>query len=191
MLIFIFEIFAGTLMIYGIYAVSIILATEITGKSKEAIIKKVQGFFTPDNTNLYHIHMDMQLINELWQIIADIIGQARFQKLVKLSHDVRLFEYDTSCGVPCLIFTVDAREDEKDVIAISLKNHLENTLRMHGLPGIVIAEWGTNFELNLPFIRLKFAENAEQFSFLQESSKTANLQAVQAGNEVLEDEELF
>lgn len=56
--------------------------------------------------SVYHIADDTMLLDELWCVIRNVLGEARYADLVKLSQVSQLFSSGFASGLPYLAYTI-------------------------------------------------------------------------------------
>lgn len=159
----------------------------VTGVSKEQALDMVHGFFT--QTEPYHIFSDGWLIYELNEIILNVIGETRYDELVKLTNNQVIINGYGS-GLPYIGIVIFFQDDnEKMRIQHIIVNKIKQYLEIHGLCIDVVVDWKFNNDLKVPVLMIRFAESEEENIVLKRTIKTQKRQIINK-HMPLEDDEL-
>lgn len=151
-------------IVYILFDITVFVYRKWTGKSKEQAQKDIYNFFNSQNT--YLIRNDMVFNDKMWNIVKSVIGDERFSRLKEIAEELWLRAYDETSGIPCLRYSMDIDEEEKNIIKERMKKRLQSTLELHNFPTKVMAEWHFNEEADMPCLYLYYAETEEQFKLL-------------------------
>lgn len=136
-----------------------------TGADKEDATRMIWTFMR--QTEVYHLSNDTMLVEDMWSVVRDIIGEGRYADLEKLSHTAQLFGCGYASGLPYLAFTVSYENDnEKCMIQNLLQKKMEEHLSIHGYERAILVDWKQNRKLKLPCVMLRYAETMEQTKIL-------------------------
>ena len=133
-----------------------------TGCSVEEATKKIRGVMKTSSP-VYHIGEDQMLIQELWDAVHRIIGDARFSNLANLSAITPIFTKGMASGLPYIALGFPYNSVNEKVLAETLLSGiLKKYLAIHGLTAQVLVDWPYSEELKMPFIMLRCAETEEE-----------------------------
>ena len=150
--------------VFGGYYLLIHIIQLFTGCDKNEATLKIQRFFNGNTpTSIFN---DYILISEIENAIKSIIGDVRYEKLIRLAqlpiHKPLLF-FHTMGAVPYLIISAPYEDDnEKAVIEKSICDVFISYLKMYGNSNRLIVEWSYRNDIKMPYLRLGFSTNAEQ-----------------------------
>ena len=139
-------------IVYILFDITVFVYRKWTGKSKEQAQKDIYNFFNSQNT--YLIRNDMVFNDKMWNIVKSVIGDERFSRLKEIAEELWLRAYDETSGIPCLRYSMDIDEEEKNIIKERMKKRLQSTLELHNFPTKVMAEWNFNEEADKQLYRL-------------------------------------
>jgi hypothetical protein len=156
-----------------------------TGCSEDEATKKVRNFMNRS----YQISNDTTIVEEMWNAIAKIVGNKRFNDIKNLSETVVVFENRVVNGMQSFSFVVNyASEDEQQRVENILKNILKHYLQSYNLCTNVVVRWGVHSTLKMPYITLFFAQNTQQEKNLNRYLK-AKQEAILKKYQVVRDED--
>lgn len=150
--------------VFGGYYLLVHIIQLFTGCNKNEAALKIQRFFNGNTpTSIFN---DYILISEIENAIKSIIGDVRYEKLIRLAqlpiHKPLLF-FHTMGAVPYLIISAPYEDDnEKAVIEKSICDVFISYLKMYGNSNRLIVEWSYRNDIKMPYLRLGFSTNAEQ-----------------------------
>lgn len=150
--------------VFGGYYLLVHIIQLFTGCNKNEATLKIQRFFNGNTpTSIFN---DYILISEIENAIKSIIGDVRYEKLIRLAqlpiHKPLLF-FHTMGAVPYLIISAPYEDDnEKAVIEKSICDVFISYLKMYGNSNRLIVEWSYRNDIKMPYLRLGFSTNAEQ-----------------------------
>lgn len=156
---------------------------------KEAILQIVSFF----KENDYELSADQNYCRECNQIIKDIVGNERYNKLCSLDHHFSMISfYDAHAGNPSVCITVKPSDDSE---RLQLENILEAKTRVYltnyrSAPAIeTLVSWSENTNLGLPMLVIEYARNKKEADSLRQR-KLAGVQTIlNSSTDVLDEEE--
>ncbi|MBQ9248633.1 MAG: hypothetical protein IJ171_08635 [Ruminococcus sp.] len=135
-----------------------------TGCNNQQADKRIQRFF--NGTASTSIVNDSMLIADIENTIKSVIGDNRYEKLIRLSSvqlNQPLLFFVTMGVVPYLVITVPYEDDnERAVLENAVCNVFIGYLKMYGYSERLIVEWGFRNDIKMPYLRLGYAITAEQ-----------------------------
>lgn len=135
-----------------------------TGCNNQQADKRIQRFF--NGTASTSIVNDSMLIADIENTIKSVIGDNRYDKLIRLSSvqlNQPLLFFVTMGVVPYLVITVPYEDDnERAVLENAVCNVFIGYLKMYGYSERLIVEWGFRNDIKIPYLRLGYAMTAEQ-----------------------------
>jgi hypothetical protein len=136
-----------------------------TGSTKEEATKKIQNFVFQKEE--YHIGSDQMLITDIWNAVNNIIGDARYEELRRLSRTSHLFYTNYASGLPYVAVTVPySGENEKLRLENIIRDIVSTYLSIHGLYNGVLLDWKENVYVKMPALMIRYAETEEQLKIL-------------------------
>lgn len=153
--------FAG---VFGIFCLVIMLWTgcsfnEAVIKLREAVNDREQEEFS----------MDEGIKVDIWNTVKNIIGEKRFKRIVELSETptAPMMCFTKTSRLPCVQIVVPyADENEKDVLEHMILNVVKRYLEIYEYKQNVIVDWNVRFDLNIPYLEIKYARNEKENSIL-------------------------
>lgn len=135
-----------------------------TGCSREEADKKLHNFL--NGRVQYSISEDAGFCNDVWENIRKIIGEKRYEELVRLSQtaiDTPLLFFGVWGMLPCIGISVYYKDDiEKDVIENILGNLTIRYLQSYGYSTLILKKWRTRYDLNMPYLEIRYARTEEE-----------------------------
>lgn len=152
-----------TVLIGGYFLIRFVIKL-YTGCNNQQADKRIQRFF--NGTASTSIVNDSMLIADIENTIKSVIGDNRYEKLIRLS-SVQLIQpllfFVTMGAVPYLVITVPYEDDnERAVLENAVCNVFIGYLKMYGYSERLIVEWGFRNDIKMPYLRLGYAMTAEQ-----------------------------
>ena len=158
---FLLLVFVGSIALY--YLV-IHVIRRWTGCDNAEAEQKLHNFF--NGKILYSFANDEGFKNDVWNNIRSIIGDKRFEQLCRLSQtpiDTHLLIFGHSRGLPYIAITVPyANNSEKQIIESVLTTLVKRYLQIYGYNIRVITDWKTRYDLNMPYLEIRYATNKEE-----------------------------
>lgn len=135
-----------------------------TGCDNAEAEQKLHNFF--NGKTHYSFNNDEGFINAVWDNIHNIIGDKRFEQLRRLSQtaiDFPLLKFGYNSSLPYIAITVNYADDsEKRTIESVLNNLVKHYLQIYGYKTRVLTEWKTRYDLNMPYLEIRYATNKEE-----------------------------
>lgn len=183
------------LYLLGIFVVTLCVFCAIrkvvmlwTGSSKEEATKQIQAFIS--QKEVYHLATDQMLIAEIWSAVNDIIGDARYEELCKLSRNSTMIHMNFASGLPYIAVTVNyADENEKKRLENILADLVSKYLGIHGLSRDVLVDWKENGRVKMPALMIRYAETEEQLKILNACLQDESTKIIKK-HQPLKDEDL-
>lgn len=152
-----------TVLIGGYFLIRYVVKL-YTGCNNQQADKRIQRFF--NGTASTSIVNDSMLIADIENTIKSVIGDNRYDKLIRLSSvqlNQPLLFFVTMGVVPYLVITVPYEDDnERAVLENAVCNVFIGYLKMYGYSERLIVEWGFRNDIKIPYLRLGYAMTAEQ-----------------------------
>lgn len=152
-----------TVLIGGYFLIRFVIKL-YTGCNNQQADKRIQRFF--NGTASTSIVNDSMLIADIENTIKSVIGDNRYDKLIRLSSvqlNQPLLFFVTMGVVPYLVITVPYEDDnERAVLENAVCNVFIGYLKMYGYSERLIVEWGFRNDIKIPYLRLGYAMTAEQ-----------------------------
>lgn len=153
--------FAG---VFGIFCLVIMLWTgcsfnEAVIKLREAVNDREQEDFS----------MDAGIKVDIWNTVKNIIGEKRFKRIVELSETptAPMMCFAKISRLPCVQIVVPyADENEKDILEHMILNVVKRYLEIYEYKQNVIVDWNVRFDLNIPYLEIKYARNEKENNIL-------------------------
>lgn len=152
-------------IVAGIYFVAIYLEVLLTGCTFQEAVNKIRTLI--NNEEAYSPKQNLLFVYEVWGILKDILGDARYADLQKLSKNMCLYSTGEMGGVAYFGFLIPCSDDEKIQIETMLEEKLKTELRVHGCCDVILSQWVMNPKLQLPILLLRYAETSKQEKILR------------------------
>ena len=113
--------------------------------------------------------MDAGIKVDIWNTVKNIIGEKRFKRIVELSETptAPMMCFTKISRLPCVQIVVPyADENEKDVLEHMILNVVKRYLEIYEYKQNVIVDWNVRFDLNIPYLEIKYARNEKENSIL-------------------------
>lgn len=152
-----------TVLIGGYFLIRFVIKL-YTGCNNQQADKRIQRFFNGSAST--SIVSDSMLIADIENTIKSVIGDNRYEKLIRLSSvqlNQPLLFFVTMGVVPYLVITVPYEDDnERAVLENAVCNVFIRYLIMYGYSQRLIVEWGFREDIKMPYLRLGYSTNDEQ-----------------------------
>ncbi len=137
-----------------------------TGCDFDEATVKLHNFLNGTATISYCIENDESFVSAIWQAVESIVDNSTFTRLQKLSQ--------TAIGTPLLFFgkynglssinisVFLGNESEKQALMHVVSNVVKTYLHTHGLCSVILAEWKTRNDLNMPYLQICYACNKDE-----------------------------
>ncbi|MCI6616731.1 hypothetical protein [Ruminococcus sp.] len=167
-MILIFNIFIFLVVVVAILIGSYYLAIHIiklwTGCDYDGAITKLHNLF--NGKAHCQLNTDMAFINEIWNNVHNIIGDKRYQQLVRLNNtmiDTPLLCFDDNGKIPSInISLYYSDENERLILENIICNVVKKYLKIYGYSSESICKWFVRYDLNMPYLQIYYAKTAEQ-----------------------------
>lgn len=139
----------------------------------------------------YQFYNDIGFANDVWENVKNIIGDKRFEQLVKLSNtaiSTPLLSFGENSGLPYIavsLYYLDA--NEKLVLENIITNLVKNYLQIYGYNVQILVDWKVRYDLNMPFLQIKYARTQEEQRLLDIGIRN-NQQVIVSRNSIITDD---
>ena len=121
----------------GVFGIFCLVIMLWTGCSfNEAVIKLREAVNDREQEDF---SMDAGIKVDIWNTVKNIIGEKRFKRIV---------------------------ENEKDVLEHMILNVVKRYLEIYEYKQNVIVDWNVRFDLNIPYLEIKYARNEKENNIL-------------------------
>lgn len=143
--------------------------------------------------NGYELSADQNYCRECNQIIKDIVGDERYNKLCSLDHHFSMISfYDAHAGNPSVCITLNPADDSE---RLQLENILEAKTRVYltnyrSTPAIeTLVSWSENTTLGLPMLIIEYARNKKEADSIRQRKLDGVQTILASSTDVLDEEE--
>lgn len=142
--------------------------------------------------NGYELSADQNYCRECNQIIKDIVGDERYNKLCSLNHHFLMIYFsDAHAGNPSVCITVKPSDDSE---RLQLENILEAKTRVYltnyNRSDIeTLVSWSENTNLGLPMLVIEYARNKKEADSIRQKRLDAAKTILTASTDVIDEEE--
>lgn len=188
--IFLFFAFVMVVCVGGFYIVVHIIKLW-TGLTTEQAITKIQNFFnkTPQRTLLN----DYGLIEEIGENVRNIVGDVKFEQLMRLSRTriaQPLIFFGEQSRLPFIaISTYYSDDNQKQVLEHILSNVVVKYLLIYGYSTEIITEWKIRPDLKMPVLLVQYARNAQEMHILSRIVQYQQKNIIARNSEIIDDTE--
>ena len=172
-----------------LYLVVIKLIRMWTGCSNDEAVVKLQRFI--NGTPVYRIEEDIGLQNAIWENVKKVIGEKRYNQLVDLNSTAinpQLYFVGIEGALPCIGISLYYLDDtEKRVLESIIVNIVKKYLQIYGYFTSVLVVWKERYDLNMPYLQIRYARNDEEKRILEIGIKNQR-QIISMQNSVVEDD---
>lgn len=151
-----------------------------TGCDEEEAVAKLHNFFNGQAGLSFE--NDSGFVNNMWYNVRNIIGDKRFDQLMRLSQtaiSTPLLFFGIEGGLPFIAVCVYYNdENEKRVLQVVLTNLTRKYLKVYGYDDTVVVDWKMRYDLNMPYLEIRYARNKEERRIL-------DLHLSNEGNEII------
>ena len=172
-----------------LYLVVIKLIRMWTGCSNDEAVVKLQRLI--NGTPVYRIEEDIGLQNEIWENVKKVIGEKRYNQLVDLNSTAinpQLYFVGIEGALPCIGISLYYLDDtEKRVLESIIVNIVKKYLQIYGYFTSVLVVWKERYDLNMPYLQIRYARNDEEKRILEIGIKNQR-QIISMQNSVVEDD---
>ncbi|MVX67020.1 hypothetical protein GKZ28_25545 [Clostridium chromiireducens] len=162
-----------------------------TGCSDNEAITKIHNFVN-GKVN-YSLAQDCNFVSDIWHNVNNIIGDKRYSELERLSItciDTQLVSFNYNSGLPYVAITLPYEDNsEKTRLEFTLVNLLKKYLNTHSLNTSVLVDWKVRYDLNLPFLELRYAQTDEELRILKLVLDTEKTNILKQYHPLVDDEE--
>ena len=162
-----------------------------TGCDTNEAVQKIHNFM--NGTANIDFTTDAGFVEEVWTNVRNIIGDKKFNQLVKLSNSsigTPLLSTGYNSGLPYIAVSVYyADEGEKQCLESVLTNVVSKHLHMFGYDTRLLVNWKKRYDLDMPFLELRYAKTKEQKLILNDVQKTCRDEVITRNTDVLDETE--
>ncbi|MCM1060308.1 MAG: hypothetical protein NC452_08435, partial [Eubacterium sp.] len=160
-----------------------------TGCNNDEAVAKLHNFI--NGTVMYSFYNDMGFINNIYENIKNIIGEKRFEQLVRLSKtaiSTPLIFFGENSGLPYIAISLFyADENEKQIIETVLINLITQYLRIYGYYELTLVNWKERFDLKMPVLEIRYARTREEQRILDIGLQNNRQTIISVNNDVIDD----
>lgn len=139
-----------------------------TGCSVSEASLKIQNFI--NGTPICSLETDINFQNEVWENLRNIIGEKRYNQLVKLSKtaiSTPLLFFRENGGIPCFSLSVFCYDDnEQKTIETVVTNITLKYLHLYGYSENIIVNWKKRYDLNMSILEIQYARSEKEQQLL-------------------------
>lgn len=163
-----------------------------TGCNTSEAISKLHNFI--NGKALYTFNNDIGFANAVWDNVKNIIGDSRFNQLLKLSQTAittPLLSFGENSGLPYIAVSLYySNDNEKQVIENILSNLVVTYLKMYGYGELILTDWKIRYDLNMPFLEIRYARTTEEQRILNFVLQSSQEQIISRNSDVVDDTEV-
>lgn len=139
----------------------------------------------------YQFYNDIGFANDVWGNVKNIIGDKRFEQLVKLSNtaiSTPLLSFGENGGLPSIAVSLYYQDaNEKLVLENIITNLVKYYLKIYGYNEEILVDWKVRYDLNMPFLQIRYARTQEEKRLLDIGIRN-NQQVIVSKNCVITDD---
>lgn len=139
-----------------------------TGCDYNGAVTKLHNFI--NGKAVYSINNDLGFANDVWDNIKNIIGDKRFEQLLRLSQtaiSTPLLSFGFNSGLPYIAVSLYYADDnEKHVIETVIVNLVTQYLKIYGYYHLTLVNWKKRGDLNMPVLQIRYARTREEKNIL-------------------------
>lgn len=184
-------IFLGAL---GVFAGAVHLVKVYTGCSTDEAVAKIQNLM--NGKIVVPLANDPGYYDEICQALQSIIGEKRYDELKKLDSALcaaghtPVIACDTDLGLRCVDITVPPKDDaEQQIIEAVMVGITKKHLAARGLGPEVIADWKNRMDINVPYLEIRYPDNAQDRKVILDTIARDGLAAIGANTTLTDDED--
>lgn len=159
-----------------------------TGCDTDEAVKKIHNFI--NGTANIDFTTDVGFIEEIWTNVRNVIGDTRFNQLVKLSNSsigTPLLSTGYNSGLPYIAVSVYyADEGEKQRLESVLTNVVSRYLHIFGYDTRVLTNWKKRYDLDMPLLELRYVKTKEQKLILDEVQRNCRDEIITRNIDILD-----
>lgn len=134
---------------------------------------------------------DIGFSNDVWENVKNIIGDKRYEQLVKLSQtaiETPLLSFGENSGLPYISISLYYKDqNEKCLIENVLSNLVVKYLRIYGFNTQILVDWKVRYDLKMPFLEIRYARTPEEQNILTFCQRNTQ-QSIMAKNSAIIDD---
>lgn len=162
-----------------------------TGCDTNEAVQKIHNFM--NGTANIDFTTDAGFKEEVWTNVHNIIGDNKFNQLVKLSNSsigTPLLSTGYNSGLPYIAVSVYyADEGEKQRLECVLTNVVLKYLHVFGYDARVLVNWKKRFDLDMPFLELRYAKTKEQKMILNDVQRSCRDEVITRNTDIFDETE--
>ena len=162
-----------------------------TGCDTNEAVKKIHNFM--NGTANVDFTSDTGFTEEIWYNVKNIIGDVRFNQLVKLSNSnigIPLLSFGYNSGLPYIAVSLYYADDsEKQRLESVLINVVKKYLHLSAYDTRLLVNWKRRYDLDMPFLEFRYAKNREQKAIMDYLQAGNCDEIITRNAEVLDDTE--
>ncbi len=162
-----------------------------TGCDMNEAVRKIHNFM--NGTANIDFTADEGFIEEIWTNVRNIIGDNKFNQLIKLSNScigTPLLSTGYNSGLPYIAVSVYyADEGEKQRLECVLTNVVSKYLHIFGYDTRVLVDWKKRYDLDMTFLELRYAKTKEQKLILNNMQRRCRDEVITRNTDILDETE--
>ena len=162
-----------------------------TGCTTQEAVTRLHNFLS--GKAHYSFENDIGFANAVWDSVRNIIGVKRFQQLCDLSNTIinpPLLAFGYESGLPYIVISLFYIDDnEKHRLETVLTNLVKDYLRKFGYNEAILVDWKTRYDLNMPYLEIRYARISEEQHILSYSLNCIRQNIITVNNAVIDTED--
>lgn len=162
-----------------------------TGCNKQEAAKKLHSLWNKEIAVSFNT--DTGFIETVWTNVRSIIGEKRYEELVRLSNTAittPLLYFGFGSGLPYIAISLYYKdENEKNIIENVISNIVVNHLRIYGYDTSIKTFWKTRDDLQMPYLQIFYARNQEEERIFQIHLQSEKKRIIAQNNPLIDDTE--
>lgn len=178
------------LAIFSYYAVCHIIKLWTGCNDLEAVVK-IHNFI--NGNAVYSFENDFGFENAVCENIRNIIGDKRYDQLIKLSQtaiSTPLLSFGYYSGLPYIAISMYYEDDnEKQVLENILTNLVRSYLRIYGYGTNILVDWKIRPDLKMPYLLIRYACTKEEKRIIEMTLQTSIKSIIDTNTDITDDTE--
>lgn len=162
-----------------------------TGCDEEEAVAKLHNLI--NGKAVYSFENDFGFENAVSENIRNIIGEKRYNQLIKLSKtaiSTPLLSYGYYSGLPYIAISLYYEDDnEKQVLENILTNLVYSYLRIYGYNTNILVDWKIRPDLKMPYLLIRYARTKEEQRIIEVTLQNGVKSIIDTNTDVTDDTE--
>lgn len=162
-----------------------------TGCDDEEAVAKLHNLI--NGKAVYSFENDFGFENAVSENIRNIIGEKRYNQLIKLSKtaiSTPLLSYGYYSGLPYIAISLYYEDDnEKQVLENILTNLVYSYLRIYGYNTNILVDWKIRPDLKMPYLLIRYARTKEEQRIIEVTLQNGVKSIIDTNTDVTDDTE--